>query len=112
MKALASDLESFLKGVDTPGVTTPAAQIEAEAATATVTAEPVDKTTDPTALVRAAWDYVSSKVQESEGPERIGEAFMLAVAALSQDAAVPIRSMQKAAIDFLESIVEAARESV
>jgi hypothetical protein len=42
----------------------------------------------------------------------IGEAFMLAVSALSQDADVPLADMQEAALGFLESIIESARESL
>ena len=118
MKSLASDLDSFLKIVGAPA--RPAACPTFQKVEAQVVAPPapsqveevVDPTTDPTKLVRAAWDYVCSKVQESDQPQMIGEAFMLAISALSQDADVPLPDMQEAAISFLETILDTARESL
>ena len=116
MKSLASDLDSFLKIVDTapakPAACPTFQKVESVVAAPPQIEEVVDPTTDPTKLVRAAWDYVCSKVQESDQPQMIGEAFMLAVSALSQDADVPLADMQEAAIGFLESIIESARESL
>lgn len=118
MKSLASDLDSFLKIVDTaparPAACPTFQKVEAQVAAPAPPQieEVVDPTTDPTKLVRAAWDYVCSKVQESDQPQMIGEAFMLAVSALSQDADVPLAPMQEAAIGFLETILDTARESL
>jgi hypothetical protein len=111
MKTLASDLSTFLKVVGAPSKKVEQAP-QAPVLPVKQQVEAVDPTTDPAALVRAAWDYVSSKLDEHDDAHTIGEAFMLAVSALSQDAAVDRDQMNSAAIDFLESIVEAAREAL
>jgi hypothetical protein len=109
LKNIASDLNTFLKVVDSPPKK-PAASPAAPPQKVEQTKPVVEAAVDPAKLARAAWDYVSSVIQESDSPDTIGTAYMVAIAALSKDANVPVDDLNNAAIDFLESIVDSARE--
>jgi hypothetical protein len=113
LKALAGDLDSFLRGVTpAPAKATPPSLEQSGQRVATPAALPAQAEqakVPPQRLVRAVWDYVSSRIEEEDGARTIGETFMVAVAATARDADVNVDAMNSAAIDFLESIVEAAR---
>lgn len=117
LKSLAGDLDSFLRDVQTRKATTPSPAVEQtqqRLPSPAAQPKPQDEQTktSPDKLVRAVWDYVSSRMEEDDSARTIGETFMVAVAATSRDAGVDLNAMNSAAIDFLESIVEAARSSL
>lgn len=112
LESLASDLNSFLKVVDLPPKKIVQPQSPTPEAPESERTESLNPAGDPARLVRAAWDYVSSRLDECDDAQAIGEVYMLAVSALAQDAGVDRDAMQSAAIDFLESIVESARGSL
>lgn len=121
LRSIATDLDSFLTTVKLPPkaaaavqaestpVVPPKAPAQAPAKVEAVEPPPVDQAA---VMARAAFDYVTSRLDESDGARTIGEAYMLAVAALSQDANIPLERLHEAAISFLEEIVDVARESL
>lgn len=123
LKTVATELDAFLKSVSPkteqerprPRPTEPAPKTEVEKAVAAKTAAQMEAealATHRRKLVRAAWDYVSSRLNEEDDSRTIGEAFMLAVAGLAQDAQQPVEALNSVAIEFLEEIVDVARESL
>lgn len=123
LKSIASELDSFLGAVRPVAKPQPAVESKCAPCAATPKSEsskpglpepePVDEQVKLVRkLARAAFDYVTSRLDESDGARTIGETYMLAISALSHDANVPTAKLQEAAIEFLEEIVEVARESL
>jgi len=119
LKSIASDLDAFLGTVSVK--TRPAPQAieseEAKCAPCAPSSAPAVPEVDESiklsrTLARAAFDYVTSRLDESDGARTIGETYMLAISALSHDANVPLERLQESAIEFLEEIIEVARESL
>lgn len=99
MHALAEDLDQFLAGLKAPQLTVKPAPVKLEAVA----------TPDLDQLVRAAWDYTTSRLVEQDGATTIGEAFMVATAGLAKDAGVDQDAMSARALGFLTKILESAK---
>jgi hypothetical protein len=97
VKHIAEDLDAFLANVGPKKVV-----IEQDEAT----------NKDAAKLARAAVSYTLSQADPKDTPQVVGEAVALGVRAASQDQPVNEATVRRAAISYLESVVEAAREAL
>ena len=100
LKSIADDLSAFLRMSARTETKAPAPQ------TKLVQEQQVS------ALVRSAFDYVTSHLTEADGAKVIGEAFMVAAGAVAHDAGIDNEKARRQMVAFLEEIVDGAREGL